>query len=333
MVPAMHSNRPALCHALPDGLAAGVAAFEIVLTAAQAGQAATPPEWIQLTPRGAVTARDGRPFVFDPETLAATFAEGGLKIPVDFEHESEFTVTLGAKPARAWIEVVEARPEGLFGKVDWLPDAVAALAAKSYRYISPTFYLADDRKTARLIKAAALVSAPALGMPAVASAQTRDSSMLKDLLAQLGLAETASATDAIAAITGNYVPKAQHEATLLALAAAERQIQDAADAAQAARCTTLIEDAVKGGKIAPAAKDQYLALAKGNYEGTKAAIDAMPVVLRSGETQTGAVDANGAASDAVTLGARARAYMDEQAAKGISITATEAVAHVQGAAK
>ena len=329
----MSSNRLALCHALPEGLAAGVAAFEIVMTAAQGGGNPTPPQWIQLTPRGAVTARDGRPFSFDPEKLAATFTAGGLKIPIDFEHESEFTVTLGAKPARAWIEAVEARPEGLFGKVDWLPDAIAALAAKSYRYISPTFYLAADKMTARLIKAAALVSAPALGMPALASAQPKDSSMHKDLLAQLGLAETASAVEALAALAANYVPKAQHEATLLSLATAEKQLQDAADAAQAARCATLIEDAVKSGKIAPAAKDQYLALAKGNYDGTKAAIEAMPVLLRAGETQFGGGDGHGAASDAVTLGARARAYMDEQAAKGISVTATEAVAHVQGAAK
>lgn len=329
----MSSNRLALCHALPEGLAAGVAAFEIVMTAAQAGGSPTPPDWIQLTPRGAVIARDGRPFSFDPEKLAATFTEGGLKIPIDFEHESEFTVTLGAKPARAWIEAVEARPEGLFGKVDWLPDAIAALAAKSYRYISPTFYLAADKTTARLIKAAALVSAPALGMPALASAQPKDSSMHKDLLAQLGLAETASAVEALAALAANYVPKAQHEATLLSLATAEKQIQDAADAAQAARCATLIDDAVKSGKIAPAAKDQYLALAKGNYDGTKAAIEAMPVLLRAGESQNGGADVTAGASDAVTLGARARAYMDEQAAKGISVTATEAVAHVQGAAK
>ncbi|TCR70515.1 phage protease [Bosea sp. BK604] len=285
----MH-KRLALCSSLPAGLIAGVAAFEVVMAAAQVGGELQPPEWVQLTPRGDVIARDGRPFRFDPERLAAAFSQGGLKLPIDFEHESEFTITLGAKPARAWIVEVEARPQGLFGRVDWLPDAVAALKAKAYRYISPTFYRDDDEVTARLIKAAALVSAPALGMPALASATHHNgATMLKDLLIALGLPETASAGDAVSAIAllkagdpAKFVPKAQHDATVTALATAEKTIQDAADAAHVARCGTLVDDAVKGGKIAPAAKDQYLALAKSNFDGTKAAIDAMPVVLKAG---------------------------------------------------
>lgn len=285
----MH-KRLALCSSLPEGLVVGIAAFEVVLAAAQAGGELAPPEWVQLTPRGDVTARDGRSFRFDPERLAATFAEGGLKLPIDFEHESEFTITLGAKPARAWIVDVEARPEGLFGRVDWLPDAIAALKAKAYRYISPTFYRDEDGITARLVKAAALVSAPALGMPALASATHQNGAkMLKDILIALGLAETASASDAVSAIAllkagdpSKFVPKAQHDATVTALASAEKKIQDAEDAAHAVRCSTLVDDAIKGGKIAPAAKDQYLALAKSNFDGTKAAIDAMPVVLKAG---------------------------------------------------
>ncbi|MCT4491798.1 phage protease [Bosea minatitlanensis] len=285
----MH-KRLALCSSLSEGLVAGIAAFEVVMASAQAGGEQQPPEWVQLTPRGAVTARDGRSFRFDPERLAAAFAAEGLQLPIDFEHESEFTFTLGAKPARAWIVAVEARAKGLFGRVEWLPDAVAALKAKAYRYISPTFYFGEDGITARLIKAAALVAAPALGMPALASATPQNgATMLKDILIALGLAETASAADAVSAIAllkagdpAKFVPKAQHDATATALAAAEKKLQDADDAAQAARCSTLVEDAIKGGKIAPAAKDQYLALAKSNFDGTKAAIDAMPVVLKAG---------------------------------------------------
>lgn len=285
----MH-KRLALCSSLPDGLETGIAAFEVVLASAQAGAEPQPPEWVQLTPRGDVVARDGRPFRFDPERLAAVFSEGGLKLPIDFEHESEFTITLGARPARSWIVEAQARPEGLFGRVEWLPDAVAALKAKAYRYISPTFYRDADGVTASLVKAAALVAAPALGMPALASAKPHNgATMLKDLLLALGLAETASASDAVTAIAllkagdpSKFVPKAQHDATVTALAAAEKKIQDANDAAQAVRCTTLVDEAVAGGKIAPAAKDQYLALAKSNFDGTKAAIDAMPVVLKAG---------------------------------------------------
>lgn len=327
----MH-KRLALCSSLPEGLIAGIAAFEVVMASAQAGGEIQPPEWVQLTPRGDVIARDGRPFRFDPERLATVFAEGGLKLPIDFEHESEFTITLGAKPARSWIVEVEARPAGLFGRVDWLPDAVAALKAKAYRYISPTFYRDEDGVTASLVKAAALVAAPALGMPALASATSQNgATMLKDLLLALGLAETASAADAVSAIAllkagdpAKFVPKAQHDATVTALAAAEKKLQDADDAAQAARCASLVDDAVKGGKIAPAAKDQYLALAKSNYDGTKAAIDAMPVVLKAGtdtalETADPDKGAAGKLSEAekamaATLGLTEEAFLAARAA-------------------
>lgn len=327
--------------ALPAGLTAGGFAFEIVLAAAQDGHEPVPPEWIQLTPRGRATARDGREFLFDPEHLASGFDDGGLRLPIDFEHESEFTMLLGAKPARAWIEAVEARPAGLFGKVEWLPDAVAALKAKAYRYISPTFWREADGITARLMKAAALVSSPALGMPAIASASpSQDASMLKDLLAQLGLAETASAGDAVAAIAKlqagdptKFVPLAQHEATCAALASAQGEIDTAKKAAQAALCATLVGDAIKAGKIAPAAKDQYLALAAAAFDQTKAAIEAMPVVLKPGEDAQGDPEraAGKISTDAVALGAKARSYMDEQATKGITVSAVEAVAHIQGA--
>ncbi|MDJ1156888.1 hypothetical protein QNA08_01345 [Chelatococcus sp. SYSU_G07232] len=47
---------------LPQGLVAGGLAFEVVAAAAEG--TVTPPEWVQLTPRGRVTARDGRVFVY-----------------------------------------------------------------------------------------------------------------------------------------------------------------------------------------------------------------------------------------------------------------------------
>lgn len=283
------SKRLALCNSLPDGLTAGGMVFEVALASATDGSEVLP-DWIQLTLRGPIVARDGRPFVFEPERLVEAFRAGGLKLPIDFNHESEFIETLGARPARAWIVDLQARAEGLFGKVEWGADAVAALKAKSYRYISPSIFLEADQVTARLLKGAALVSAPALNMPAIAAASPhQETSMSKAILAALGLVETAPEADAISAVArlkagdpALFVPKSQHEATLTALAAAEKKLKDADDAAHAARCSTLVDDAVKGGKIAPAAKAQYLALATSNYDGTKAAIDAMPVVLKAG---------------------------------------------------
>lgn len=337
MVGVMNS-RLALCESsLPAGLTAGGIAFAVEMAAGQDG-AARPPEWIQLSPRGQVTARDGRVFSFDPEKLVAAHVAGGIDLPIDFDHETEMAMYSGTKPARGWIVEMQARPEGLFGRVDWLPDAVQALAARQYRYISPTFWREEDGITARLMKSAALVTSPALGMPAVASASNEDHHMtLAELLAKLGLVATATAAEADTAIARlsspdpqKFVPMEQHEATVTALTAAQAEIQVGKDAAHLARCTALVEDAVKAGKVAPAAKDHFLSLAKANFDGAKAAIDVMPVLLKAGEKHHGQADDAIDTSDAAKLGAKARAYMDEQAAKGITVTAAAAVAHIQG---
>lgn len=91
----------ALCNSLPAGLD-GVA-FAVEMAAGQDG-ARTAPGWVQLMPRDQVTARDGQVFIFEPEMAVIT----------------------GTKPARGWIVELAARPAGLFGRLDWLDDAVRA---------------------------------------------------------------------------------------------------------------------------------------------------------------------------------------------------------------
>lgn len=297
----------AACATDPEGLQIGGVCFEVAMAAAGDGQP-LPPEWIQLTPRGAVTARDGRSFVFDPEKLAAAAQAEGLRLPIDFAHESEHVALLGAKPARAWIVALEARPAGLFGRVEWLPDAVQALAAKSYRYVSPTFWLAADKATARLMKGAALVASPALGMPALASAAPSASRPsgdrpMKALLAKLGLTENATEEEALAKLSAAmtvdpaaYVPVAQLAAANDALAQANARIKAIDEAAEAAKCQALVDGGVTAGKIAPAAKEHYLALAKADFAATERAIAAMPALLAAGQDQ-GAKEAQKAKGD------------------------------------
>jgi phage I-like protein len=264
--------------------------FEVAMASAGAGEP-MPPEWIQLTPRGRVTARDGRPFDFNPEVLVERFKAQGLKLPIDFEHESDFTALLGARPARAWIVDMAARPDGTFAQVEWNADAIAALRAKSYRYISPTIWLDADGVTGRMMKGAALVTAPALAMPAIASvtAHPKGPTMLKDLLALLGLTEAATLDEAKAAVARLSAVDVTRFAPLAQLSAAQTEVatlraalaaREEADAIKAGE--TLVDDAITAGKIAPAAREQYLALASVRFAETKAAIDAMPVVLSAG---------------------------------------------------
>lgn len=295
----------ALCSASEGGLQFGGVAFEVAMAAAGDG-APTPPDWIQLTPRGPVKARDGRSFRFDPEKLAAAWRAEQLRLPIDFAHESDHVELLGARPARAWIVEVQAREAGLFGKVEWLPDAIAALSAKSYRYISPTFWLEADKASARLLKGAALVVAPALGMPALASASSPSGDRpMKSLLAKLGLTENATEEEALAKLSAlttvdpaAYVPAAQLAAANDALAQAQAKLRAIDEAAALAKCQALVDKGVADGRIAPAAKEHFLAMAKADFASAEKAIGAMPALLAAGQDdaakKAGAEAADGA---------------------------------------
>jgi len=293
----MSKSLPIIACLSSSGVSMDAVAFEVALAAAGDGEAVLP-EWIQLTPRGRVNTRDGRAFAFDPERLAAAWQADVIKrLSIDFEHEGEYVLTLGAKPARAWIVELAVRPEGLFGKVEWGNDAASALRAKHYRYISPTIWLDQDKVGVRQIKGASLVKSPALGMPALASTQHREETMdFAQLLAALGLSATASqaeALSAIAALRGDpnqFVPKAQHDQTVAALSAAQADIAKRDQDALTARCATLIDGAIAEGRLVPAVREQYVALASANFDATEAAIKAMPVIApkKNGEGKSAA---------------------------------------------
>ncbi|MFD2676070.1 phage protease [Camelimonas lactis] len=295
----MSKSRPIIACLSSSGVSMGAVAFEVALAAAGDGEAVLP-EWIQLTPRGRVNTRDGRAFAFDPERLVNAWQGDVVKrLSIDFEHEGEYVQTLGSRPARAWIIELAARPEGLFGKIEWGDDGASALRARHYRYISPTIWLDPDGVGARQIKGASLVKSPALGMPALASTQPPEQTMnALALLAALGLAPTATEAEALAAISAQrvdltqYVPKAQHDQTVAALGAAQADIAQRDADALTARCTALVDGAIKDGRLVPAAREQYLALASASYDATKAAIEAMPVIApkTSGEGQAGDPD-------------------------------------------
>lgn len=326
---------PALLSALPVGLAAGVATVELLRA-----EAGTYPDWIKIAPRGDVLTRDRRAYRIDPERLAAAFKADGTKPAVDIGHNTERGLFDSVpQPAIGWVEEMESRADGLYARVDWLAAGKAALDSRGYRYVSPCFWTDEDGINARLVKSVALVTVPALGgLPALNSA-TGALPMDPELLAALGLNATAKPAEALAAIAAlkapdpaKYVPAEQLAAANAELTNVRAQLKAQADAQEAARCAALVDGAVRAGKVTPAAKDHYLAFAQANFEACSAALAALPALVRPGE-QEPTKGATGAASDPTRLAAQARSYMDEQAARGITISAAEAVAHVEGAAK
>jgi phage I-like protein len=273
-------------------LSAAPVSIGAVLVDLAAETAATPPEWIKLAPRGAVKTRDGRQYQFAPEDLAARFAADGIDLPIDVDHAvSKASFSSSTAPAVGWIKELQARPDGLYGRVDWLDTGKALLAARSHRYISPSFPH-DDLGKATWIHSASLVAAPALpNMPALASADPqKEPQTMKTILVALGLQPTASEAEGLAALTAlqgkivdpaAVVSKAVHDAALAQLAAATTKLTTIETETRGREVAGVIDAALTAKKIVPAQKDHYLALCStdAGFAQVKAMLAVTPAIL------------------------------------------------------
>lgn len=241
----------------------GITTIDVFAADQGAAQAKTPPEWIKLAPRGKFTARDGRKFDTDPDVLVERFNADGVAVPVDVDHATVKKAMFGdAAPAVGWIEKLEARPDGLYGQVSWLEEGVRVLSARSHRYVSPALK-ADDFGKAIWLHSAGLVAAPAISMPAVASAQPKtEPNMLKAIAAALGLNEDAAEASCLSAITDlrKRIDPAIHQQILETLSAVQAELGDIKAAGRKEKVDALLEGALKAKKITPAQREKYEAL-------------------------------------------------------------------------
>ena len=150
----------------PLTIATAIASCDRELPEAQGGGA---PDWVHLLPLGEVRGRDGRAWrLDDPDALIAAFAANGADLPLDYDHQGERPAT-GPVPAAGWIKELARHASGIWGRVEWTARAAAMIAAKEYRYLSPTFlYRTDDGRIVRLTSAG-LVHKPNLHLTALAA--------------------------------------------------------------------------------------------------------------------------------------------------------------------
>lgn len=162
------------------------------------------PEWIHLVPtlQGEVATFDGRgPYqMTDAATVIAASLANERGIPIDEMHATDLAGALGGPaPARGWIKDMEARADGIWGRVEWTAAGRALVADKAYRAISPVLTLHADRRTVRMIPRASLVNAQNLrGLTALN--QEMPMNFMAKLAEKLGLGATASEDDLLAAI-------------------------------------------------------------------------------------------------------------------------------------
>lgn len=169
------------------------------------------PEWVQLLPvtKGAVETFDGRgPYhVTDLQSVIQASMAWERGIPIDENHATDLRPGHEA-PARGWIVELQARADGLWGRVEWTSAGRALVADKAYRGISPVLMVdPTDKRTVKFISRAALVNVPNLrGLAALNTEETSRMEGMIKIAEKLGLSADAT-LDQILAKIGSMADK------------------------------------------------------------------------------------------------------------------------------
>ena len=259
------------------------------------------PDWVMLIPKGPrIIGNDGRRFTLgEPNDVIAAFNAAGLALPIDVNHAEFLKAPQGEEsPAAGWIEALEVRGGAIWGRVDWTEDGRAALNARRYRYVSPALRTDQDGNVLGLA-GAGLVNRPNFSMPALNGRE--EDNVDKELLKKLGLSETATAQEAVAAIEklqtqlnaakttppalADYVPRADYDLALNARREAESELADHQKSAREAEVNALIDGAIAKGQIAPATKGTYVALCatEASVVEFKKFLEAQPSVFKTSD--------------------------------------------------
>lgn len=291
-----------------DDLAAAAPHSALALNAEGAA-----PDWAHLLPAGPrITGLDGRSWALNAQGVVAACQRRGLPLAIDYEHGQDLRATAGeAAPAAGWIEELQLRDDGVWGRVSWTPAGAASVINREYRFLSPAFtYDRASAAVAELI-GAGLVNRPNLRLTAL---NREEPSMHKIIADALGLPETATEQEAAAAIAAmkadrdvalnraatpdltKFAPRADLELALNRAGVAEAKLREIETAAREDAINSAVESAVKAGKIAPASKDFYVATCRedGGLDRFKTLVETLPSVFDRATPQTPAGDKAGA---------------------------------------
>jgi len=269
------------------------------------------PSRIMLVPADAVVkGRDNRGWKNpDPKQVALNSNAWQPMLPIDENHATDLSAPKGgSSPAFGWMKNLCADTTGaLWADVDWTDRGREALSKKEYRFISPVF-LHNEKGEINCILRAALTNSPNLNLPALNSARLENMntevSMNKELLAALGLPETATEAEALAAVKSlnaaktaaapqtdktavdlaAYAPRADLNAMEARAVAAEKQLADLNAAQLKKDAEAAVDEAIKARKFAPASRGEYLAMCstKEGLERFKSIAAVSPAVVSDG---------------------------------------------------
>lgn len=166
------------------------------------------PEWVHLLPaiHGEIRTFDGRgPYrVTDPAAIIATSMAADPRdksgLIIDENHAVDIAAPQGGpSPSRGKILAMEAREDGIWGKIKWNKSGQALLEEQAYRGISPVITHDESGQISSILRAS-LVNYP--NLRGLASLNQESPMNLAKIAKKLGLAETATEAEVLAAIDG-----------------------------------------------------------------------------------------------------------------------------------
>jgi phage I-like protein len=268
------------------------------------------PSWIQLVPAGRFEGRDGRgPFYLtDPQAVVRDSLMYADRLPIDENHSIDLAAPYGQpSPAVGWIVELEARADGIWGRVEWTARGRQLVDDRAYRGISPALLTEDDTGRVLQVLRASLTNNPNLDL-ATLHAKQESTMDLAALRKALGLADTADEAAILTAVTTTATSLHQARADLDRIAKAaggakpddvvarldlmartgdpaalsrqvvelQAQIKTLTDGAARQAAEADVDAAIAAGKpITPAMRDWYVGLHMADPAGTKKALDQM----------------------------------------------------------
>ena len=242
------------------------------------------PDKIQLLPAGEyVAGRDGRRWTKrNAESIAQKSNEYLPQHIIDENHATDLRAPRGeSAPAMGWFANVRTEEDGsIWADAVWTSRGKTALENQEYRYISPVFECDASGEIIKIMRAA-LTNSPNLELQNLNSTQTapadnpaKENAMKKEICAALGLPETATDNEVLAAISAlktqansaqtvdlaAYAPRADLAQMETRAVTAEKALAEKNAEELKNKATAAVEKAVADRKIAPASKDAYLAM-------------------------------------------------------------------------
>lgn len=232
------------------------------------------PDWVQLVPAGTFRGADGRgPYrLANPAAvIQASAAADGVRLAIDENHSTDLAAPRGEPaPARGWIVELQARPDGIWGRVEWTESGRALMADRSYRGISPVFETDKSGTVLRLLRAA-LTNNP--NLPQLATLHQQGHTMdLAIMRSHLGLPADADEAAITAAVAAHATRLTEMQAQLAAavkpdavvalqtqLATVTAQLNAVQAESKRAKAVALVDKAIGEGRVGVVAlRDHYI---------------------------------------------------------------------------